>query len=79
MYVRQLGADIVERATAQLRQSQISALHNVQVEVDGNGAVTLTGRVGSYYYKQIAQETVTPVVPSDTEIINNITVNNPKK
>lgn len=79
MYAKQIGADLVQAATAQLKQSPIGAIKNIEVEVNGTGAVILTGRVGSYYYKQLAQETVTSVVSGDSEIINNIRVDRPTK
>jgi len=48
-----------ERAVQALKQSPIPALRRVSVEPTSEGVV-LSGRVPSYYYKQLAQETVMP-------------------
>lgn len=59
-------------ARTALRQSPHPALHSLEVdEIDG--AVVLTGRVGSYYDKQLAQEAVLSVV-GGRSIVNNIRV-----
>lgn len=44
-----------------LRQSPIPALRKLRVEETENGVV-LSGNVSSYYLKQMAQETVLPVL-----------------
>ena len=62
-------------AASALRQSPISALHNLEVTSEGE-AIVLTGRVGSYYYKQLAQETVIWVA-GERGIVNNIRVSKP--
>ena len=68
--------DSVEPVAAMaLRQSPISALHNLEVSAEGE-VIVLTGKVGSYYYKQLAQETVVSVA-GDREIVNNIRVAKP--
>lgn len=59
-------------AVSALRQSPISALHSLEVTEEGD-AIILTGRVGSYYYKQLAQEALTGIVGARA-IINNIRV-----
>ena len=48
-----------EKAVQALRQSPIPALRRVSVEQTPEGVV-LSGKVPSYYYKQLAQETVLP-------------------
>lgn len=67
------SCDTVEpRARTALRQSQHPALHSLEVtEIDGS--IVLTGRVGSYYYKQLAQEAVLQVADGCV-IVNNIRV-----
>ena len=62
-------------AVSALRQSPISALHNLEV-IASDDVIILTGKVGSYYFKQIAQETVISVA-GDREIVNNIRVMKP--
>ena len=71
--VTSVGPQIV----AALRQSSIPQLHTLEVAEDDGGTITLTGKVGSYYYKQLAQETVLGIA-SDREIVNNIRVEKPK-
>jgi osmotically-inducible protein OsmY len=62
-------------AVLALRQSPISALHNLEVTASED-RIILSGRVGSYYYKQLAQETV-GTVAGNRAIINNIRVLKP--
>ena len=62
-------------AVSALRQSPISALHSLEVSEEGD-VIVLSGKVGSYYYKQLAQETVISVA-GDREIRNNIRVHKP--
>ena len=62
-------------AMSALRQSPISALHNLEV-TETDEAIILTGRVGSYYYKQLAQETVISIA-GQREVVNNIRVLKP--
>ena len=62
-------------AVSALRQSPISALHSLEVTEEGD-VIVLTGKVGSYYYKQLAQETVISVA-GEREIRNNIRVHKP--
>ncbi len=59
-------------AVSALRQSPISALHSLEV-TEHEEAIILTGKVGSYYFKQLAQEAIVSVV-GDREIVNNIRV-----
>ena len=59
-------------AVSALRQSPFSALHSLEVMEEGD-VIVLSGKVGSYYYKQLAQETVISVA-GDREIRNNIRV-----
>ena len=62
-------------AATALRQSPISALHDLEVTAAGD-VIVLTGRVGSYYYKQLAQEAVISVA-GQREVVNNIRVLKP--
>jgi hypothetical protein len=56
------------RATAAIRKSPIPALRNLWVE-ETDGLVTLRGLVGSYYLKQLAQETVMAAL--DGRVLSN--------
>lgn len=51
------GRAVVAQAAAELRRSSYADLRRVVCEFR-NGALTLTGRVPSYYQKQIAQTLV---------------------
>ncbi len=64
-------------AVSALRQSPISALHNLEVAAEGD-TIVLMGRVGSYYYKQLAQEAVISVAHG-REIVNQIRVLKPAR
>jgi hypothetical protein len=59
-------------AVTALQQSPISALHNLEVTAEGD-LIILSGKVGSYYYKQLAQETVISIA-GHREVVNNIRV-----
>src|SRR6266511_4133627 len=49
------------RATAALRQSPLAALRKLSIQ-ETDASVMILGRVPSYYLKQLAQETVMPVL-----------------
>ena len=55
-----------------LRQSPIPALRKLSVEESGSGIV-ISGRVSSYYLKQLAQETVMPLL-DHRQLLNQVTV-----
>jgi hypothetical protein len=59
-------------AQTALRQSPIPALRKLTVE-ESDTAVILLGKVGSYYLKQLAQETVMPVLDG-RELRNRVAV-----
>jgi osmotically-inducible protein OsmY len=71
----QVQDSIQPLAATALRQSPISALHDLEVTTTGD-VIILTGRVGSYYYKQLAQEAVISVA-GHREVVNNIRVMKP--
>jgi hypothetical protein len=55
-----------------LRQSPIPALRKLSVEESHTGVV-ITGRVSSYYLKQLAQEAVMPLL-DHRELLNRVMV-----
>jgi hypothetical protein len=59
-------------ATQALRQSPIPALRRLALE-ETDTIVTIQGRVSSYYLKQLAQETVLPVL-SGRQLVNRVLV-----
>ena len=60
------------RAIALLRQSPIPALRKLCVE-ESEDAVVILGCVSSYYLKQLAQETVMPVIDG-RQLVNRVNV-----
>jgi osmotically-inducible protein OsmY len=60
------------RARQALRQSPIPALRRLQVE-ETDHQVVLSGAVSSYYLKQLAQETIMPILDG-RELHNQLTV-----
>jgi hypothetical protein len=60
------------RTVQVLRQSSHPALRRLEVEETAT-AVVISGRVSSYYLKQLAQETVMPVCGS-REVVNRVLV-----
>jgi hypothetical protein len=60
------------QATEALLHSPIPALRKLQVEQTEAGLV-LSGRVSSYYLKQLAQETVLPFL-DHCVLVNRVTV-----
>ena len=64
--------DLSSRATGALRQSPIPALRKLSVE-ESDGTVVISGFVSSYYMKQLAQETIMPVLDG-RELHNRVTV-----
>jgi hypothetical protein len=60
------------QALKALRSSPIKVLRDVQIARDGETLV-LSGRVGSFYMKQMAQELVRSVA-ADCEVCNSILV-----
>lgn len=63
---------VQSRPALALRQSPIPALRKLIVE-EADGTVVLVGSVGSYYLKQLAQETVMPHLDGRC-LINRVTV-----
>lgn len=55
-----------------LQQSSIPALRRIRVE-EADGEVVISGSLPSYYYKQLAQETVLPAI-GGRRLINRVTV-----
>ena len=60
------------RAVQALRQSPIPALRKLQVE-ESDLEIILSGSVSSYYLKQLAQETIMPLL-SGRELQNRVSV-----
>jgi hypothetical protein len=67
-----LPEPVSDGAAGVLRQSRIPALRSLSVQESPTG-ITISGRVSSYYLKQLAQEAVMPVL-NRRELHNEVTV-----
>jgi hypothetical protein len=65
-------ATAVSRAAEALRRSVHPALRVLTIE-ENDTCIVITGRVSSYYLKQLAQETVMPL-RGDRTLLNHVTV-----
>lgn len=63
---------VVTQAAHALRRSLHPALRRLRVETDDQ-ALIISGRVTSYYLKQLAQETIMPV-RGELELVNRVNV-----
>jgi osmotically-inducible protein OsmY len=70
--LRKDGSDVAKAAEARLRTSPYSALRNLSCECD-DGVLVLHGPLGSYYHKQLAQETVAGI-GGVNRVVNEIEV-----
>ena len=66
------ATEVRERAARALQQSPLPALRRLSVE-QTEDIFVLTGRVQTYYAKQMAQETVLPYL-AGRELINRVLV-----
>ena len=60
------------RATQALRLSPLPALRRLSLE-ETDAAVVISGKVSSYYLKQLAQETVMPLLEG-RQLLNRVVV-----
>ena len=65
-------APAVSRATEALRRSAHPALRQLGIE-ETESTIVITGRVSSYYLKQLAQETVMPLL-AGRKLLNRVVV-----
>jgi hypothetical protein len=65
-------SDVASRAQSALSASPIYVLRDIQVEHAGD-ALLLTGRVDTFYHKQLAQEVVRAVCDG-MRVVNCVTV-----
>ena len=65
-------APLVSRAAQALKQSTHPALRRLSVE-ETESALVITGRVSSYYLKQLAQETLMGV-RGERQLLNRVNV-----
>ena len=64
--------DLERRAQSALTSSPVYSLRELTVE-SRNDALLITGSVGSFYHKQLAQEAVRAVVGA-VEVVNSVQV-----
>jgi hypothetical protein len=63
---------MIERVVQRLAQSSVSELRQIRVDFHPHG-LQLSGRVGSYYHKQLAQETIRDVAAGQ-QVFNQVAV-----
>ncbi len=61
------------KAQKALADSPVAALRELRVESIDDGSLLISGSVGTFYHKQLAQEVVRAVA-SGLEVINSVTV-----
>ncbi len=61
-----------QRAASALRESPIPPLRKLSVE-ENDTTIVICGNVSSYYLKQLAQETLMPLLKG-RELVNRVTV-----
>ena len=64
--------DVATRATAELAKSSVSELRSIRVDKSA-GKLQLSGKVRSFYHKQLAQETVRTVA-GGMQVVNHVHV-----
>lgn len=64
--------DVANAALAVLAQSSVAELRKIRVDGREN-ELQLSGRVRSFYHKQLAQETVRPVA-AGMQVVNQVDV-----
>jgi osmotically-inducible protein OsmY len=67
--------EISTRASGALRSSPVFALRELRVEQQ-DGRLLVSGLVGSFYHKQLAQEVVLGVAEG-VQVVNDVRVNDP--
>ena len=72
-----MASDVRTQAQSALAESPIAALHDLQVDDDGDRLV-ISGRVHSFYHKQLAQEVVRSIAP-DVLVVNRVDVQYPPR
>jgi hypothetical protein len=70
--IRQMTMEVENQAQAALQTSPIFALRDLHVERNGE-SLLISGRVSSFYYKQLAQEVVRSV-SEGLQVVNSIDV-----
>ena len=66
------SAGIENQARAALQASPVHALRDLQIEMIDD-AILISGRVSSFYHKQLAQEAIRSVT-NDIHVVNKIDV-----
>ncbi len=68
-----MAEDVITQAQSALARSPVYALRKLHVQLDGKTLV-LSGRVDSFYHKQLAQEVVRLIAPNML-VVNSVDVN----
>ena len=67
-----MASDVVTQAQAALVSSPIQALRELRVQRDGD-RLLISGRVNSFYHKQLAQEVVR-LIAKGLQVVNTVDV-----
>ena len=73
------GNGLLEAAQSSLTESPIHALHRLRVRQAGDDCFVISGRVKSYYLKQLAQEFVRRVVLKAGYVVNEVQVGDDRR
>ncbi len=73
------GKGLLQAAQSALTDSPIHALHSLRVQQAGDDGFVISGRVKSYYLKQLAQEFVRRVVHEAGYVVNEVQVGDDKR
>jgi hypothetical protein len=77
--VADAGNGLLKSAQSALTESPIHALHRLRVRQVADDCFVISGRVKSYYLKQLAQEFVRRVVLKDGYVVNEVQVGDDKR
>jgi hypothetical protein len=66
--------ELLDRAQTALSCSPIYSIRQLRVDEQEAGCIQLSGRVGSFYHKQLAQEAVRSTVHGEAKLVNSVDV-----
>lgn len=73
MMIEESAVGVEPRAQKALSDSPVAALRELRVESIDEGSLLISGTVGTFYHKQLAQEVVRTVA-AGMEVVNSVTV-----
>ena len=66
--------ELLDRVQTALNTSPIYSIRQLRVDEQEEGCIELSGRVGSFYHKQLAQEAVRSTVNGEVRLVNSVNV-----